>query len=104
MKPFGARHDEFGIIHQALMRIEANQEKIMTTQQEQQDAVDSAVTAIQAVAADLSAQVQAIAARIGSPVDTSALGPAVASLQAAQAQVDALAQPGASGGTTTPAA
>lgn len=106
MSPFGgARHDEFGLIRAALGRIEGNQEKMMATQQEQQDAVDSAVSAIQAVTADLTAQVQVIAAKLGSPVDTTALGAAVSGLQQAQARVDALAQPGAgTAGTAAPPA
>ena len=61
-----------------------------------QDDINAAVTAIQAVTADLVAVVTNIwheIAALGTPVDTTALDAAIAPLQAAQAAVDALETP-----------
>jgi hypothetical protein len=66
-----------------------------------QDDINAAVTAIQAVTADLVSAVtniQAEIAALGTSVDTSALNAAIAPLQAVQAQVDALETPPPAGG------
>lgn len=101
-----------------LHHIIEQQEKIMTAQ----DDINVAVTAIQAVTADLTgaaSNIQAevaslnaqIAAAGGTPVDTTALNAAIAPLQAAQKAVDALETPatptpatGTAGSTTPPPA
>ena len=76
-----------------LERIEERLTRIMSAQ----DDIDAAVTAINGFLTDLSADVQKITALLeaggGTPADTSALNTAVAELPAAQAAVDALANP-----------
>lgn len=82
---------------QDLTTITGNQEKIMTAQ----DDINAAVSAIQAVAADLTGAASAIKAEVDglngrlaaaghAQVDTSALGAAVAALQQARSAVHAL--------------
>ena len=79
--------------HQLLQRIEQKVDSLMAAQ----DDINAAVTALGSFLADLSTQVQAIAALLaesgGTPVDTSALNTVIAQLPAAQAAVDALTAP-----------
>lgn len=78
--------------HAMLIRIIENQEKIMAAQ----DDINAAVSAVQAVTADLTSAASNIQAEIaalqaaGVTVNTTALDAAIAPLQAAQAAVDAL--------------
>lgn len=76
-----------------LERIEERLTRIMSAQ----DDINAAVTAINGFLTDLSADVQKITALLeaggGTPADTSALNTAVGELPAAQAAVDALANP-----------
>lgn len=81
-------------IHQMLIRIIDNQEKIMS----EQSNIDADVTALTAVATDIQAQVsqlgtdvtaiQAALAALPPSVDTTALDAAVASLSSTQASLD----------------
>jgi hypothetical protein len=92
-----------------LQRIEGKVDQIMAAQ----DDINAAVTALTAFLTDLSTDVAAIKAQLanggGGTVDTSALNSVVGQLPAAQAAVDALANPvtppaSASAVTTTPVA
>jgi hypothetical protein len=90
-----------------LQRIEGKVDQIMAAQ----DDINTAVTALTAFLTDLSTDVAAIKtalANAGVTVDTSALNTVVGQLPAAQAAVDALANPvtpptSASAVTSTPA-
>jgi len=80
---------------ETLHRIEQKVEKIMAAQ----DDINTAVSTLTAFLGDLSAQVQAIQAKLaagggGTPADTSALNAVVAQVPAAQAAIDALAGSG----------
>jgi hypothetical protein len=81
---------------QQLNRIEQKVDRIMAAQ----DDINAAVSALNSFLTDLSSDVAAIQAELagggGTPVDTSALNSAVAQLPAAQAAIDALANPPAS--------
>jgi uncharacterized protein YqgV (UPF0045/DUF77 family) len=93
---------------QQLNRIEGKVDQIMAAQ----DDVNAAVTALQAFLTDISNDVAAIKAElasVGVTVDTTALNTVIAQLPAAQAALDALANPAppvtsASAVTTTPVA
>jgi hypothetical protein len=80
-------------IEHRLVAVEQKEDIIMAAQ----DDINAAVTAISGFLSDLSTQVTAISALLaaggGTPVTTAALNNVVAQIPAAQAAVDALANP-----------
>jgi len=84
---------------QQLNRIEEKVDKIMAAQ----DDINAAVTALDSFLTDLSNDVAAITqllANGGTPADTSALNTVIGQLPAAQAALDALANPPAAAPST----